>query len=664
MKLFYIFFFAIISFAGDLGQNGVIVFSSPVKDQPLSDPGIDLILSRLDLDRPGLEKVKACGTNSSEAITALLDYFRSRESVKHPVDRHKKTEMLGLCASREDLQEADNAMKHIFKGQNAYPPYFCGDDINWGMRPVPDNEWVWQLNRMGFWQSLALAYWDTGDEKYAKEWCSQLVDWTRKNPRDNDHNYAWRSIEAGIRGYTWTGLFQRFIDSPYFTPDVLIAFLNSCYDHASFLMTRYSKGSNWALMEAEGLAFIAYSFPEFKGSQKWKEEAISRLNNEIFNQVYPDGHQKELALGYHVGCIGWFTRTYDLARMNGEPDAFPDSYLKIIEKMCAVLMKLGLPDGSTTQFGDSWSGKPGQIYGNLKTWAGMFNRQDFLYLATMGKEGMPPDSTAYALRNSGFYSLRSSWDKNAICLVLKCGPDGGGHCQPDNGTFELYAGGRHLMPDAGSYIYSGDPENRAWFRQTKVHQTVTLDSANTKYNPRLIFWKPGKEMDILSVENSGYPHLNHRRTLFFVDKKYFLIVDDVYGASTGDVDLHFQLAPGKTTIDKGSFSVYTNFSDGWNVLVKSLEQPGMKLEEELGQVSFEYTKKEPRTAFRYRIQKDSIRNNIRFISVVLPYSGDVPDVKIKPSRKQDPGSSAIDLEIITNKKSKKISFVFPEQREL
>ena len=79
-----------------------------------------------------------------------------------------------------------------------------------------------------------------------------------------------------------------------------------------------------------------------------------------------------------------------------------------------------------------------------------------------------PENTAFALDKSGLYSMRSSWDKNAICLVLKCGPDGGGHCQPDNGTFELYAGGRHLMPDAGCYIYSGDPENRAWFRQTKA----------------------------------------------------------------------------------------------------------------------------------------------------------------------------------------------------
>src|SRR5690606_1008115 len=142
-----------------------------------------------------------------------------------------------------------------------------------------------------------------------------------------NHNYAWRSIEAGIRGHKWTELYQRFIDSPAFTTDVLIAFLNSLHDHAEYLMTKYTTRSNWGLMEAEGMAFIAINFPEFLNSETWKTEGIRRLNNEIDIQVYPDGHQRELAMGYHLGCIGWFLRTYELARLNGINDAFPGSFL-------------------------------------------------------------------------------------------------------------------------------------------------------------------------------------------------------------------------------------------------------------------------------------------------------------------------------------------------
>src|SRR5690606_39100387 len=134
------------------------------------------------------------------------------------------------------------------------------------------------------------------------------------------------------------------------------AFLNSCYDHASYLMTKYRKGSNWGLMEAEGMSFIAMLFPEFSDATTWRTEGISRLNAEIDNQVLPDGHQRELAIGYHTGCIGWFKRTLDLASMNGLTNVFPDRYSRTIEKMCEVPFKLGMPDGTTAQFGDSWQG--------------------------------------------------------------------------------------------------------------------------------------------------------------------------------------------------------------------------------------------------------------------------------------------------------------------
>ncbi len=280
-------------------------------------------------------------------------------------------------ASEKDLKIADDALAHVFVGQPAYPSHFCGDDIDWSTNPYPDKEWVWQLNRMSFWESMGKTYRQTSNEKYARAWADQIVDWTKKNPRDERHAYAWRSIEAGIRGYRWTGLFRYFIDSPAFTPEVLVAYLNSCHDHASYLMTKYAMGSNWALMEAEGMAFIAMTFPEFKEAGQWNTEAVSRLNQEITRQVYPDGHQRELAFGYHMGSIAWFMRTYEMAQMNGKGDMFSDSYTRVIEKMCEVPMKLAFPDGSTPQFGDSWSAKPGQYYDELKEWAALFNPARF-----------------------------------------------------------------------------------------------------------------------------------------------------------------------------------------------------------------------------------------------------------------------------------------------
>ncbi len=639
-KIVFCFIFPVIFLLGE--------YSSAQSNT--NDTAISLLLSRLNLNQKGLMAVNELAGQPQNAAEELLKYYQSRTSVKHPVQFSNNK------ASGRDLTMANDALEHIFVGQPAYPSQFCGKDIDWSFRPVPDNEWVWQLNRMSFWNAMAKAYAQNNDEKYAKEWCAQIIDWTQKNPNDENHKYAWRSIEAGIRGHSWTGLFYQFLNSPHFTPEVLVSFLNSMFDHTDFLMTKYTTLSNWGLMEAEGMAFIAINFPEFANSETWKTEALRRLNKEIELQVNADGHQRELAIGYHLGCINWFLNTYELAKLNGLDDAFPDSYISRIEKMCEVPMKIGLPDGTNAQFGDAWAGKPGQHKQRFREWAKMFQRDDFLFLATNGQQGKKPDSTAFALPESGIYSMRSSWDSSAVCLVLKCGPDGGGHCQPDNGTFELYAGGRNLMPDAGSYIYSGDPENRAWFRQTKVHQTLTLNGENTRYAPKLLKWQPGNDLDILVVENESYESLSHRRAVFFVDKRYFIIVDEAIGEGTGDVDIHFQLAPGAAVFNRDNFSVCSDFPEGYNVLVQTQKQNGLELTEEEGQVSFEYTKKEPRPAFRYRLKKEKADGQIRFVTLIAPLEGEKPKLEIRLIGQPSVGSQSLELELKENGIKRRIGY--------
>lgn len=616
-----------------------------------------LLLSRIDLDLPKLKEITICTDNDTLIGYKLLEYYRSRTSIKHPIERNLRSKALGKTASEKDIEIANDALNHVFVGQSSYPRFFCGKDIKWDYQPVADKEWVWQLNRMPSWNSMGRVYWHTGDERYVEEWGEQLCDWVRKNPNDENHEYAWRSIEAGIRGYSWIELYQRFIDSPSFTPQILVTFLNSLYDHASYLMTKYSSLSNWALMEAEGLATIGIMFPEFKDAEKWKSEAIRRLNNEINLQVYPDGHQRELAIGYHIGSIDWFLRTYELAKMNGIKNVFPPSYIRTIEKMCEIPLKIGHPDGRNAQFGDAFTGMPGQYKERFKKWANLFQRDDFLYLGTDGKKGVAPDSTAFCLPYSGLYSMRSEWNKNAIFLVLKCGPDGGWHCHPDNGTFELSAGGRILMPDAGCYIYSGDPENRAWFRQTKVHQTLTLNDENLNYKPKLIYWNASDSLDILVIENKSYENLIHRRAVFFVNKRYFVIVDEAVGSALGDVALHFQLAPGNSLMNKEDFSFRSDFNEGWNVFVRTNTQEGLEFVEEEGQVSFEYTIKEPRRAFAYQITKKDPNKHIHFLTLVIPYNSTIPDIKIQSSINSiDDIATSLQLKVMEENIAKEIGY--------
>lgn len=157
------------------------------RDTSGDNSSLELLLGRLN-DSCLPEELRLDTVNNSLKAGILLDYFRTRNNVSHPIKREDREASKGNIASKSDLEVANDALNHTFVGQPSYPRFFCGEDINWGFRPVPDNEWVWQLNRMTFWNAMARAYWHTGDEKYAEAWVDQMMDWVKKTRMMNRTN--------------------------------------------------------------------------------------------------------------------------------------------------------------------------------------------------------------------------------------------------------------------------------------------------------------------------------------------------------------------------------------------------------------------------------------------------------------------------------------------
>src|SRR5690606_30750214 len=122
-----------------------------------------------------------------------------------------------------------------------------------------------------------VAWWNTNDELYAQAWARQFTDWVEHYLVPKKPDYAWRTIEAGIRGNSWIGLCQHFVDAEAFSPEVCVAFLAACLEHGRYLnaaLTKNDHGNNWRLMEAEGLGAIALCFPEFKDAPAWRRRAF------------------------------------------------------------------------------------------------------------------------------------------------------------------------------------------------------------------------------------------------------------------------------------------------------------------------------------------------------------------------------------------------------
>lgn len=596
------------------------------------------VFELLDLNRPGLEKVKAAYAegDAERAAEELLTYYRSRIGISTP-----DLDLNHLSLSERERKWADEALEHTFYVHDGYQPSFnYGKDIDWRYWPVEDNELRWQLHRHKWFTPMGKAYRLTKDEKYAEEWALQFADWIRKNPlveipkdlyemqedatgEAENVRFAWRPLEASHRLADQINQFVLFLPSPAFTPAFLTQFLANYHKHALHVMRNYSAQGNHLLFEAQRVLYAGAFFPEFKDAAEWRKSGIGILNREIKKQVYPDGGQYELDLHYHPACINIFCKALRMAYVNGFRQEFPQSYADTIESMIVFYMNLCYPDYTNPCFSDAKRGNPRTEQGYYKEWLKLFpDNTQIRYFATGGKEGMAPQNLSKGFLDSGFFAFRNGWNTDATVMVIKAGLKGEWHSQPDNGTFELWSHGKNLFPDSGSFVYEGNEEVtrlRNWFRRTASHNTLTLDNRNLENRQSVTRkWQPEGDVQCLVTENESYEGLTHRRTFFFVDGTYFVIVDEASGDAAGTVNLHYALCDGKVVVDKEHSLLLSDFEGDVQVKLQCFVPEQTEMKEEEGWYSIAYRQRTERTAVSWNTPKQSGKP-VRYITVIYPY---------------------------------------------
>lgn len=611
------------------------------------------VFDLIDLDYPGLENVKALHAEGkdNEAAAALLDYYRSRTGVCTPEIK----DISKVRINDEHQQWADDALSHTFFAHKGYQPSFnYGEDINWKYWPVKDNELRWQLHRHKWFTPMGKAYRVSGDEKYAVEWTKQYIDWIRKNPyvkiskeefeiaadsqlKEDAENarFAWRPLEVSHRLQDQPVQFQLFIDSPAFTAEFLTEFLVNYHRHAEHIMGNYSEKGNHLLFEAQRMLCAGSFFPEFRRAKEWRDSGVEILNREIGVQVYNDGAQYELCPHYHLAAIEIFIKALEVADINGFRNVFPQSYIDTIERMIMFYANISYPDYTNPCFSDARLVSKKNMIKSFKAWSELFPENEAIrYWATEGMEGELPENLSIGYPDSGFYVFRNGWGEDATQMVVKAGPPAFWHNQPDNGTFELWYNGKNLFPDSGSYVYAGEGEVmqwREWFRKTSSHNTLTLNHNDIKVtDSKTLLWQPEGDVQILVTENQSYEKLKHRRSIFFVEGKYFVIVDEAIGSAKGTVNLHYQLPRGKCTSNRTEMMFSTMADDGVNVKLRCFGPEGTSIEMLDGWLSTEYMKKVKRPHYSFNAKKMD-NKPVRYITVIMPGEGAIEETKISAS---------------------------------
>ena len=613
------------------------------------------VFDLLDLDRPGLEQVKAAYERQQwdQAAQALLKYYRTREGIYMPGQDSRK-------ASEKDRLWADDALRHTFHVLED-PVWNYGRDINWQYWPVKDIEMRVQLHRQGWWTSLGRVYCTTGKEKYAREYVFEFRDWVKKNPyksfgvtqngtvssgaldiQSPNECFAWRPLEVGIRLLRWVMQFELFLNSRHFTPEFLLEFLRAYHQNASVLMQSFSPSGNHLIHQSSGVIRAGICFPEFKDAESWVRAGAENLTREIGRQSYPDGCHFELDPGYHIGVVESYNDAIQVAARNGKLDLFPPECLEQLVRMTLYYLDYRYPDGTHPCFSDARRHDDLADNELLKDVSGYCDTPEsrrILWFATGGKEGEAPVYKSSGHPDTGFYTFRNGWTEGSIIMPVKATERGMWHAQPDFGTFELWAFGKILMPDAGAYMYSGDEaieRERAYFKATARHNALTLDDRNyDKPHPEVICWEgesdsPGEvkcpadwaDIQRLSVQHEAYSGLTRRRSIAFVDEIFFIVVDEVRGSATGTLTLRNGLGGG--TLEetaRGNF-VYRDGDAGLRMLV--FGPAGADISVDKDWFSEAFHEKSERPVVRVDATRSPEDGTQCFVTIICPFSGSIP----------------------------------------
>ena len=581
--------------------------------------GSDPLFERLDLDYPGLERVRSVyqDGNLTRAKKELLTYFQ-----------HRKNRQFYHFELQYKQEEADENAKNSFLIKSIQRNF--GDTIDWQLIER-DKEWQFSLNRMNWFNNFIGIYEKTKDEKYIRAWMSQIESFIALG----DPGYP-RTIDTGRRLTNWAvshWMFIHELQAPSITPDFHAAMLLSIAEQADFLYQpeHWRRYSNWGTFENAGLSLVSIMFPEFKRNQTWLAEVWFRMRFQLGESYHPDGMHIEVSPSYHGHELEVWFDFLRLAKLNrirtplrSQIPLTPDKDLLI--GPANALMHYYKPTGFMPQVGDTDKRDERGFLLKLGRFLGM---PDLQYVATSGEQGKLPKTISVAFPDVGYYIMRSGWGErdlrfqDELYLLFDCGSNQPWHAHFDMQNIVVTAYGHDLLIDPGRYTYN-DGKERDYFKSTASHNTIAVDGLDQPqmYTPEPSEWYSMPGYDYVVGCHSSYEGVVHQRSVYFAKSRYWIVVDRLTGSESHTCNQYWHFsddALNKVTLDEPDRVLTAPHVK----LVSADEHGSMILEK--GYVSYQYRQK-----VEAPILNVSYYGPLPWTipTVIYPYHASVPDVHL------------------------------------
>ena len=578
-----------IDYAGGQGYIGGqpsdrnLWFETYVKKTFEKDKLYTELFDNFNLDHPGMEKIKTA-VNAKDWETACKEFLIHIEAKKELLPDDLATPKPDPTVDRSLADMVVDQKWPTSEGPIMDLAPDWNYHINWNTSAFDG------LTRTGMMKPLAFTYTKTGDEKYAKAWNDMLISFFRNVPcpiksgviKGNDRSShvppagisggpIWAAISLSARMHHET-FYNRFRNSPLFTPDVRMAWWANLADMAN-TMERMDTGGNWTTQVTSSQFGFAQKYPEFKKSKKWFSEGFEGLKKNFIDNMYPDGPCKEATTNYHGFSLGMFFDTLKKGREMGLD--VPKEHMDILENAFEYSMYITQPDWMTPIWGDT--NRP-MGAGLVKLGADYFKRDDMLWVATQGKEGKKPSIASIDFPIAGYYIMRSGWDPDAKFLMTRNGFSQS-HNHRDQLSVIVNAYGTDLLPDPGIYSY-GTPECNV-LGNTNQHSVVCVDGKDILGGVGANKWHTNPDFDYYDGISPGYKDLDgvkHQRSILFMKPDYWVVADRVTGQGEHTAVQTWRFVPGKIEFDSTTGITKTTNTRGGNIAVIPLYSNGRKNE--------------------------------------------------------------------------------------
>ncbi|MDE5622668.1 MAG: heparinase II/III-family protein, partial [Alistipes sp.] len=134
---------------------------------------------------------------------------------------------------------------------------------------------------------------------------------------------------------------------------------------------------------------------------------------------------------------------------------------------------------------------------------------------------------------------------------------------------------------------------------------------------KLLRWSTAPGLTTLAVENPSYEGLTHRRTVWFVDDRFFVILDEAEGEAAGRAAVHYHLIECDPDEQAAACAVTKRFDDGNDNALRVFGPRGTTMERREGWVARTYRNRNPRPSYAFAAQKRA-GEPVRFVTVLLP----------------------------------------------